>query len=100
MGVSYSDNQGSTWTARTCANSPGGSGLDKNHMWIDNSPTSPYEGNLYNTWTAFGGSNNNDIEISRSTDGGDTWSGVINISQACGAGNPFTGSERSDRSEW
>lgn len=91
MGVSYSDNQGSTWTARTCANSPGGSGLDKNHMWIDNSSTSPYEGNLYNTWTAFGGSNNNDIEISRSTDGGDTWSGVINISQACGVGHHAQG---------
>jgi hypothetical protein len=91
MGVSYSDNQGSTWTAKTCAPSPGGSGLDKNHMWIDNSPTSPYEGNLYNTWTSFGGSNNNDIEISRSTDGGDTWSGVINISQSCGVGHHAQG---------
>jgi hypothetical protein len=91
MGISYSDNQGSTWTAVTCAPSPGGSGLDKNHLWIDNCSSSAYEGNLYNAWTAFGGSNNNDCEISRSTDNGTTWSSPINISQSCNPGNHAQG---------
>lgn len=91
MSVAHSDNQGSTWISVVCANNPGGSGLDKNHLWIDNSPTSPYEGNLYNAWTAFGGSNNNDIEISRSTNDGDTWSPVINVSQIINAGSHSQG---------
>jgi len=46
MGISYSDNQGTTWTAVTIALAREEVGLDKNHLWIDNSPTSPYEGNL------------------------------------------------------
>jgi hypothetical protein len=91
MGISYSDNQGSTWTAVTCAPSPGGSGLDKNHLWIDNCSTSAYEGNLYNAWTAFGGSNNNDCEIARSADNGTTWSSPINISQSCNVGHHAQG---------
>jgi hypothetical protein len=91
MSVSYSDNQGQTWTAKTCAPSPGGSGLDKNHLWIDNSTTSTYVGNLYNAWTAFGGPNNNDCEISRSTDNGNTWSSPINISQTCNVGHHAQG---------
>jgi hypothetical protein len=91
--IAYSDNEGATWTTRVVANSPGGfSGLlDKNHMWVDNSMDSPYEGYLYNAWTAFGGSNDNDIEIVRSTDGGDTWSSAINISQIIGAGSHSQG---------
>ena len=85
MGVSYSDN-GSSWTAKTVY-SPGSQ--DKNHMWVDNSLSSPYEGNLYNVWTDFGSgsANENDIVFSRSTDDGDTWSSVINISSAVAAGN-------------
>ena len=91
MSVSYSDNQGSTWTPKLCAPNPGGSGLDKNHLWIDNSVSSPYQGNLYNAWTAFGGSNSNDIEISRSTDNGETWGTAVNISQTINAGNHSQG---------
>lgn len=89
QGISYSDDQGLTWTAVLVADAPGGWGsmLDKNHMWIDNSPVSPYEGNLYDAWTNFGGSNNNEIEISRSTDDGATWSTPINISSAINAGS-------------
>ncbi|MBK7030772.1 MAG: T9SS type A sorting domain-containing protein [Bacteroidales bacterium] len=87
--VAYSDNQGTTWTVKVVANAPSGFGnmLDKNHMWIDNSPTSPYNGNLYNAWTTFGGANENEIGTSRSTDDGNTWSGVQHISSAVNAGS-------------
>lgn len=91
MSVSYSDNQGSTWTPVTVASSPGGSGLDKNHLWIDNSPVSDFEGNLYNSWTAFGGSNNNEIEVSRSTNNGVSWTSPQNVSNPCNAGHHCQG---------
>jgi hypothetical protein len=86
--IAYSDNQGTTWIPVTVANSPAGFGnvLDKNHMWIDNSPTSPYEGNLYNAWTPFGGNNDSKIEVSRSTDDGLTWSAPIAVSQGANPG--------------
>jgi hypothetical protein len=89
QGVSYSTNQGQTWTPVLAAPSPGGWGslLDKNHMWIDNSPTSAYSGHLYDAWTSFGGSNDAEIEINRSTDQGLTWSTPVNISSAVNAGS-------------
>ncbi|MBK6967332.1 MAG: T9SS type A sorting domain-containing protein [Bacteroidales bacterium] len=89
QGVSYSTNQGQTWTAVLAAPSPGGWGsmLDKNHMWIDNSPSSAYSGYLYDAWTNFGGSNDSEIEINRSADQGLTWSTPVNISSAINAGS-------------
>lgn len=90
MGISYSDDQGENWTPVYIASNPG-SLADKNHMWIDNSPSSDYEGNLYVAWTDFGGSNNNDIVISRSNDAGESWSPKVNISQAVNAGNHSQG---------
>jgi hypothetical protein len=88
QGVAHSDNQGTSWTSVNVANAPSGFGsiLDKNHMWIDNSPTSPYEGNLYNAWTPFGGNNDSEIELSRSSDDGLTWSTPVRISQGANAG--------------
>lgn len=88
QGVSYSDDNGSSWTPVLVQAGPGGSGLlDKNHMWIDNSPSSPYEGNLYNAWTNFGGSTDTEIEISRSTDDGVSWSSSVVISSGINAGS-------------
>ncbi len=83
QGASYSDDQGETWTARTVAPNPGGL-ADKNHMWIDNSPDSPYEGNLYVGWTDFGGSNDDNIVMNMSSDDGDNWSAGKNISGGTG----------------
>ena len=85
QGVSYSDN-GSNWTAVTIAPNPG-SLADKNHMWIDNSPSSTYEGNLYAAWTPFGGSNDAEIVVSRTTNDGVSWSTPLNISAAVNAGS-------------
>ena len=86
MGISYSDDQGASWTAKTVAPNPG-SLADKNHMWIDNSTTSAYEGNIYIAWTNFGGSNDSEIAISYSSDDGDTWTTNNNISGAVSAGS-------------
>ncbi|MCB2221352.1 MAG: T9SS type A sorting domain-containing protein [Bacteroidetes bacterium] len=88
QGVARSTDGGLTWQTSQCGTPPGGWNiLDKNHMWIDNGPSSPYEGNLYVAWTAFGNANNNDIELVRSTDGGVNWSSHMNISSAVNAGS-------------
>jgi PKD repeat protein len=85
--VSYSADGGNTWTPVVAGPTPPSSILDKNHMWIDNSPTSPHAGNLYNAWTPFSGSNVYQIEIVRSTDQGLSWSSALNISSAVNAGS-------------
>jgi hypothetical protein len=88
--VAKSVDQGTTYQKHNVANA--GSGLndllDKNHMWIDNSPVSPYQNNLYDAWTNFEEFSSDDGEIgfSRSTDGGLTWSPVSYISGAVNAG--------------
>jgi hypothetical protein len=84
--IDYSQNGGNSWTRVLVANA-GGSILDKNHMWIDNSLNSPYNGQLYNAWTDFGGSFNNEIGLSRSTTGGLSWSTPVNVSSAVNAGS-------------
>ncbi len=89
QGVAYSEDNGESWTSVLVGEAPGGFGslLDKNHLWIDNSPSSPYEGNVYSAWTAFGGANDNEIEIVRSDDGGLTWNQPRDISSPVNAGN-------------
>jgi hypothetical protein len=88
--VSKSTNSGATYTVYTVSDGGGGF-LDKNHMWIDNSVTSAYEGNLYDAWTDFGGSANNNIGFSRSTNGGLNWSSQLNVSGAVNAGSHCQG---------
>jgi hypothetical protein len=86
MGIAISTNNGATWSPVTVAPNPG-SLADKNHMWIDNSPVSSYLGNLYIAWTDFGGSNNNNIVLKASTNGGANWGTGINLSSAVNAGS-------------
>lgn len=86
--VAYSTNSGSTWTTKVIANSGSTSGmLDKNHLWVDNSPSSPYVGNVYSAWTDFGGAHDNQIDVARSTNDGVNWSAPVNVSAAVNAGN-------------
>lgn len=89
QGVSRSTDFGVTWQPVVAAYPPGGMGvlLDKNHLWIDNSLSSPYVDNLYDAWTSFGGPNDSEIEINRSTDEGLTWSNPVSISNAINAGS-------------
>jgi len=86
MGCSYSDDQGETWTTKTVAPNPGDL-ADKNHMWIDNSPGSPYEGYVYIAWTNFGGGSDTEIGLAYSHDDGESWTINNNISGAVNAGN-------------
>lgn len=89
QGVAYSEDNGETWTSVQVGDPPGGfsSLLDKNHLWVDNSATSPYEGNVYSAWTNFGGTNDNEIEITYSEDGGINWSEPQEISSEVNAGS-------------
>ncbi|NOX85727.1 MAG: T9SS type A sorting domain-containing protein [Chlorobi bacterium] len=77
--ISYSDDQGDNWTQVFVAANPGQL-ADKNHMWIDNKEGSPYENYLYDAWTDFGGPNQGNIVLSRSSDNGESWSAITNIS--------------------
>ena len=101
QGVSYSDDQGETWTDVLVANTNGASVLDKNHMWIDNSPSSAYDGRLHNAWTPLGGSSPLNEEIAYSwSDGGEDWSDPIAISTAVNAGSHNQGINLNSGPEW
>jgi hypothetical protein len=90
--VSKSVNQGASYTVYNVANNLGDL-LDKNHLWIDNSLTSPYSNNLYDAWTNFQSGNPNDGQIgfSSSSNGGLNWSAVAYISSAVNAGSHCQG---------
>ncbi|MEI6175180.1 MAG: T9SS type A sorting domain-containing protein, partial [Bacteroidota bacterium] len=89
--VSYSKDQGKSWTSVKVGQGPTAafSVLDKNHLWIDPSPGSPFAGYLYDGWTNQipGSADTNQIEIVRSADHGLTWSSPYNISSAVVAGS-------------
>ena len=88
--ISYSDDQGATWTKVQVAPKPGNGFndlADKNHMWIDAKEGSPYENYLYNAWTDFGGNANNQVVVKRSADRGETWDSKIVLSYGVSAGS-------------
>jgi hypothetical protein len=85
-GAAYSTDNGVTWTNVQVYPNPG-SLADKNHLWVDISPSSPYVNNVYASWTDFGGANDAEIMIARSTNGGVSWSSAQNISSAVAAGS-------------
>lgn len=84
--VAYSDDQGTSWTRKSVAPNPG-QVADKNHLWIDTKEGSPYENYLYDAWTDYGGSYDNHIVVSHSTDNGDSWSPRQRISLGVNAGH-------------
>ncbi|MDX9905206.1 MAG: GEVED domain-containing protein [Bacteroidales bacterium] len=83
--VAYSTNNGNTWTTVVAA-LENGDLLDKNHMWIDNSSVSPYEGNIYVAYTDLGAAGY-PIEITRSNNDGLSYGTPIAISSAVNAGS-------------
>jgi hypothetical protein len=88
--VAYSKDKGVNWT--NVVVQPGPTSiyglLDKNHLWIDNSPSSPYEGYLYDAWTNFIAMtpDTNQVQVSRSVNGGLNWSQPLTVSFAASAG--------------
>jgi len=89
--VAVSKDQGKTWQDIQVGAGPQPSGygiLDKNHMWIDNSPTSTFEGNVYCAWTNLitGAITENQVMLVRSTNNGKNWSSPYNLSFFVNAG--------------
>jgi hypothetical protein len=91
--VSFSDNDGLTWTVVKVGICPSGysSMLDKNNLTVDNSPTSPFKGNLYDGWTSFGGSDDSYVCVSRSNTNGVSWEPYKNVSDAITSGAQHQG---------
>ncbi|MBN8569672.1 MAG: T9SS type A sorting domain-containing protein [Ignavibacteria bacterium] len=71
MGANYSTNKGLTWS--NTFDVVIDANCDKNLANTDNVPSSPYYGNTYMAWTSFGTTPGNG-RMSRTTDGGVTWS--------------------------
>jgi len=92
--VSYSDDQGQSWTRVQVAPKPGNGFndmCDKNHLWVDTKPGSPYENYVYDAWTDFGGPHDNQVVFKRSTDQGVTWDSKISLSDGVNAGSHCQG---------
>jgi hypothetical protein len=80
--VSYSDDEGATWSVVKVGTGSIVNMCDKNHLWVDNSPTSPFKGNLYDGWMS-----SNQITVSKSNTNGTSWSTPVAISQGTSAGS-------------
>ena len=81
MGVSYSTNQGASFS-NTIILPGSSSSTDKNMSATDEDPASPYFGRMYTVYTEFAGANLYKIMSSYSTNGGLTWSTVTSVSPA------------------
>jgi len=82
VAVSRSTDGGATWgTPVLVAN---GSKLDKDWLVCDSNATSPFYGNCYMEWDDNGAANQ--VYMSTSTDGGQTWSTKTAVSKALGLG--------------
>jgi len=80
--ISWSTNGGANWAPYVIAgtNVPASSYADKNHLGIDDVPTSPYYNNLYVGWSDFGTSSSAPpIRIVTSTNLGVNWSAGIKV---------------------
>ena len=88
--VAYSTDKGYTWHEVQVAAGPATTYglLDKNHMAVDNSATSPFQGNVYVAYTNFitGTPDTNQVQVSASNDGGLHWSAPYSVSRAVNAG--------------
>ncbi|MCW2606266.1 MAG: hypothetical protein JWO60_959 [Frankiales bacterium] len=81
--VSRSADDGATWTAPVVAADGHGTLFnDKESLWADRDPRSPFFGRLYLSWTQFRGNGAEPINVATSADGGRTWSGPNQITPA------------------
>ncbi len=100
VAVSRSMNDGATWAAPVVASSTDNPVYfnDKDYVWADSNPNSPFFGTVYASWTLFEGAGRfgssatfspEPIVVARSTDGGSTWNRPMRLSQS--ANNGFVG---------
>jgi hypothetical protein len=82
--TSRSTNGGLTWSGPFTTAT--GGDLDKNWIVCDNTPTSPFYGNCYTQWDDHGAGNA--LRMSRSTDGGQTWSAPATNNSGVIGGQP------------
>ena len=90
--VSRSSDNGLAWTGPTViADGHGYTFNDKNAMWADKNPSSPFYGRVYSSWTQFRGIPGaaEPVMTSFSADGGRTWSTPKQLSGA--SNNAITG---------
>ena len=87
LAVSRSDNDGQSWTDPVVA--AGGHGFkfnDKEDIWADKNPASPFYGRVYVSWTQFRGSVftffGEPVMVTFSADGGASWSTPNQLSAA------------------
>ena len=97
IAVSRSMDDGATWKAPVVASSTTNpvDFNDKDYVWADANPNSPFFGNVYASWTLFQGAGKfgasstfspEPIVFAVSTDGGSTWSAAIRLSQSANNG--------------
>jgi hypothetical protein len=82
--VFKSTTQGAAWAFVKTVST--GTNNDKELMWIDTDPSSPFKGNIYVVWDEVG----NGMRFARSTDNGATWSAVTNLSSDVAVGAHLT----------
>jgi hypothetical protein len=87
VAVSRSIDDGAQWEAPVIASNTTNpvDFNDKDYVWADGNPNSPFFGNVYASWTLFqgvGALSPEPIVVARSTDGGRTWSNGIRLSQS------------------
>jgi len=96
LAVSFSDDNGSTWSTpviATVKRNPNDFN-DKEAIWVDDIPTSPFFGRVYLSWTEFRSfvcCPSEPVAVAVSTDGGSTFSAPKQLSPA---GNNGTGNGR------
>ena len=95
LAVSYSDNNGQTWSAPVLATTKDNPNdfNDKESIWVDNLVGSPYFGRVYVSWTEFrsASSGSEPIMVTVSTNGGASFGAPKQLSPA---GNNGTGNGR------
>lgn len=86
IGVAKSTDQGLTFSTPVDATTTAANNLDfqdKEWLTVDKNANSPFKGNVYVSWTTF--SDNISISFARSTDGGQTYSAPVSLSQGDGS---------------